>query len=507
MIRRTTDLEPFLQDASNLAGGYADEVVLPETEEEIAEILRECSATKIPVTVAGAGTGLAGGRVPHGGVVLSMAKMNRILDLDLQRGRATVEPGLILHSLEATLRESGLFYPPDPTERGGQLGGNVATNASGARTFKYGPTRKWISGLHVILSTGELLVLCRNNCMAKGRNLMLLTENGREIKLTIPGYTMPSTSKHAAGYYIHPDMDALDLFIGSEGTLGVITRIELCLKKLPPKLFSGIVFFPDEHSTLAFVEEVRSRSRQKAVELSNQPSGSFFEARALEFIDSNALQFIRDTYPAVPLEANGGAVWFEQEIDENSGSALANSSMQHHDIEEALIGEWAEIIERHTTLIDDSWFGLTEKDQQRMRDFRHAVPSAAYEFISHHKVRKFGTDMAVPDERFREMLAFYRTHINASGLKNLTWGHIGNSHLHVNILPEHADQVSVAQQLYDASVTEALRLGGTVSAEHGIGKIKKKYLRQMYGEGAINEMNALRTALDPAGILGQGTMT
>ena len=499
MLRRTTDLEPFLGDASNLAGGHADEVVMPESEVEVEEILRECSAKKIPVTVAGAGTGLAGGRVPSGGVVLSMARMNSILEIDIQGRCATVEPGVILQTLENTLRERNLFYPPDPTERGGQLGGNVATNASGARTFKYGPTRNWIERLHLILSTGERLSLTRNQCIAQGHDLILHTDSGREHCLPLPHYKMPSTSKHAAGYYAHQGMDALDLFIGSEGTLGVVTQIEMRLLELPEDLFTGIVFFPNEESTLNFVDEVRTLSKQNHAVHGKKNSGIFFEARALEFVDRNALDFIRDKYPAIPAEAMGGAIWFEQEMNASRASVA--------DLQETLISQWAEVIGRHTDLIDESWFGLTEKDHQRMRDFRHAVPSAAYEFISQHKMRKFGTDMAVPDNQFREMLGFYRSCIDASGLQNVTWGHIGNSHLHVNLLPENEEQVRKAQQIYDDSVTEALRFGGTASAEHGIGKMKKKYLRQMYGEKGIEEMNALRQILDPAGILGVGTMT
>ena len=490
MKRLTTDIESFLCDASNLPGGNVREVLQPDTEEEIAEVLRDCSARKIPVTVAGAGTGLAGGRIPNGGLVLSLARMNRILGIDPQNMQAVVEPGVILHTLEKELYEHGLLYPPDPTERGGQLGGNVATNASGARTFKYGPTRNWVEGLDVILSTGEKLSLPRNRFRAGGHDLLLQTDSGKELKVKIPRYTMPATSKHAAGYYARADMDALDLFIGSEGTLGVITRIWLRLTELPAKLFSGIVFFPGEDQTLDFVEEIRQRSRSAG----ESASDITLEARALEFVDHNALQFIRDQYPSIPADAHGGAVWFEQEI-------------RSVEDEDALIGQWAEVIERHSTLMNDSWFGLTEKDQQKMRDFRHAVPSAAYEFISAHRMKKFGTDMAVPDDRFREMLRYYRSHINASGLQNLTWGHIGNSHLHVNLLPENEEQAGIAQHIYDSSVTEALKLGGTVSAEHGIGKLKKKYLQQMYGADGIEEMRNLRRILDPGGILGVGTMT
>lgn len=479
--RLHTDLDAYCADASNLAGGCADEVCLPESEDDVVEILKECSEKGIPVTVAGNGTGLAGGRVPFGGTVLSLARMNRILSIDPEAKSALVQPGLVLRDLQERVESAKLFYPPDPTERGGQIGGNVATNASGARTFKYGPTRNWITGMHVVLSTGERLILRRGGERGIGYDMALRTEEGRTISVRLPDYPMPSTSKHAAGYYSRPDMDAIDLFIGSEGTLGVVTQIELRLIDLPAHLFSGIVFFDREEGMLDFVEEVRDQSRAGTGEL---------DARAIEFIDANALDFIRERYPTIPEGARGGAIWFETEGDS-----------------EELIAAWAQVIERHTTLINESWFALTEKDQERMREFRHAVPSSAYEFITQHRMRKFGTDMAVPDPRFREMYGYYRARLAESGLTNLTWGHIGNSHLHVNLLPEREEQVSIAKQIYDDFVVEALRLGGTVSAEHGIGKIKTAYLHRMFGDSGIQQMNRVRRALDPAGILGRGTMT
>ncbi|MGE3801919.1 MAG: FAD-binding oxidoreductase [Candidatus Kapaibacterium sp.] len=482
-----SEIEGFLTDASNFSGGYAERVYQPETEDEVKEILAQCSRDRIPVTISGAGTGLAGGRIPFGGVVLSMARMNRIIEIDEERGHAIVEAGVILQDFQNEVESRGLLYPPDPTERGGQLGGNFSTNASGARTFKYGPTRSWVAGADLIRSNGEKISLARGVCRADGYSLRIPAER-ESIQLTVPRYNMPATSKHAAGYFAAPDMDGLDLFIGSEGTLGVVTQIGLRLIPKPERLFSGIVFFDDEEKMLSFVEEARDRSRANR----QREVSESFDVRALEFIDPNALDFIRETYPTIPESVAGGAIWFEQETTEGS--------------EDQLITAWAELIERHTSLANDSWFGLTESDQERMRKFRHAVPSSAYEYIAEHRVRKFGTDMAVPDNRFREMYKFYKEQLATSGVANLTWGHIGNSHLHVNILPSNEEEIPKAKLLYDLFVTEALKLGGTVSAEHGIGKIKRPYLRQMFGDEGIEEMRRVKQTMDPAGILGIGTM-
>ena len=485
-----SEIDPFLIDASNLGGGEADMVCQPECEEEVQEILARCSRDRIPVTVSGAGTGLAGGRVPFGGIVLSMSRMNRIVEIDEERNHAVVEAGVILQTLQSEVESKGLLYPPDPTERGGQLGGNFSTNASGARTFKYGPTRDWIAGAHLVRSSGEMLYLPRGLCRANGYALSLPTENGT-LDLDIPRYRMPSTSKHAAGYYATPDMDGLDLFIGSEGTLAVVTQIGLRLIPKPERLFSGIIFFDNEERMLDFVEKIRDRSRKSQMDQMERREEKL-EARAIEFIDRNALDMIRERYSSIPERSNGGAIWFEQETTSET--------------EESLISQWAELIETHTSLVNDSWFGLSESDHQRMREFRHAVPSTAFEYITTHGTRKFGTDMAVPDHRFREMYRFYVDNLADSGLAHLTWGHIGNSHLHVNILPANETEVPEAKQLYDRFVTEALRLGGTVSAEHGIGKIKRSYLRQMYGDEGIEQMKQVKEKLDPTGILGRGTM-
>src|SRR5690242_9055294 len=203
------EIEDFLTDASFMRGGHADRVLLPESVEEVAEILTSANRDRTPVTISGAGTGTVGGRVPFGGIVLATDRLNRIKSIENNRGVA--EAGVILSDFQRAVDAKGLLYPPDPTERGAFLGGTVATNASGARTFKYGPTRNYIERLKVVLASGEVLDLHRG-------------EKIREIR--VPSYARPATRKNATGYFVAPEMDELDLFIGSEGTLGVVCEIE-----------------------------------------------------------------------------------------------------------------------------------------------------------------------------------------------------------------------------------------------------------------------------------------
>lgn len=503
IVKREQDaILDYLKDASNMPGGSAAMVFFPESEPEVVLALEACRREGLTATISGAGTGLAGGRVPFGGAVIATSRMNRIITIEPDRLRATVEPGVILGELQAEVERLGLFYPPDPTERNCFVGGTVATNSSGARTFKYGPTRSYIERLRVVLADGDILHLRRGETIADGDRMKLVTESGREIAFDLPRYRMPAT-KHAAGYYVHPDMDAIDLFIGSEGTLGVVTEIEVRLLPMPEKLFSGVIFFADEAHTLDFVEEARERSRSARAAATTGATEAdaiearaieahAIEARAIEYIDANALEMVREKFPSIPAGAAGGAIWFEQETTEEN--------------EEAKLGAWYDLIVKHAGLADDSWFAIGSEDQQRMRRFRHAVPEAVYEYITEHGQTKIGTDMAVPDAAFRELLAFYRAQFAEHGLKNVTYGHIGNSHLHANLFAQGAEELARARELYNRLVEKALSLGGTISAEHGVGKLKKGYLVKLYGEEGIEAMRAMKRALDPEGIIGVGTM-
>jgi D-lactate dehydrogenase (cytochrome) len=493
------EIQSFLGDASNTAGGRAERVVFPESAEEVARALAEASGAGTPVTVAGAGTGIVGGRVPYGGVVLSTARLNRVGEFVREPpggGRATAGAGVVLSDFQREAKARGLLYPPDPTEGSCYLGGTVATNASGARTFKYGPTRAYVRALQVALTTGDLLEIRRGELFAGADgSVNLPLGGGRSVEARLPTYTMPATRKHAAGYFTRPGMDLIDLFIGSEGTLGVVTEVELSLLPQPEGVLSGVVFFKTEESLLVFVREARERSLQ--TRLPSLPDGGpspwrkGIDARALEYFDGEALNFLRERYPLVPLGA-AGAVFFEQETSEQT--------------EESLMGKWLELCERHDALADESWFGTNEHDRAEMRAFRHALPVMVNELLARRGQRKVSTDMAVPDDKFPEMLSFYKETLRAGRLAYVIFGHIGDNHVHVNILPRDDAEQAAARETYGRFVERAVSLGGTISAEHGVGKIKREYLRALYGERHLREMAELKRAFDPACVLGRGNV-
>src|SRR6266404_6166289 len=218
------EIQSFLGDSSHLSGGFADRVVFAETAEEVAEVLRDATHNQTSVTISGAGTGTVAGRVPFGGVVLATDKLNRIKQIvhdDRDKGgHAVAQSGVILGDFQRAVESEGLLYPPDPTELSCFLGGNVATNASGARTFKYGPTRNYVERLQIVLATGEVIGIRRGQLRADQNSLIRIPfPSGRFIEARLPSYQMPRVRKHASGYYSEPGMDLIDLFIGSEGTL------------------------------------------------------------------------------------------------------------------------------------------------------------------------------------------------------------------------------------------------------------------------------------------------
>ncbi|HEV8588513.1 MAG TPA: FAD-binding oxidoreductase [Pyrinomonadaceae bacterium] len=508
MITKTQpdEIQDYLTDASYLRGGHAARVVFPETAEGVAEIMADATQTKTPVTVSGAGTGTVAGRVPFGGIVIATDKLNRIKSITSQPsgGRIVAEAGVRLIDLQRAVDAEGLLYPPDPTERSCFLGGNIATNASGARTFKYGPTRDYVEALTIALTTGDVLKIRRGEIHADDRQLTIPFPAGGAIKAQLPSYSMPRVRKHASGYFVAPGMDVIDLFVGSEGTLGVIVEAELRLIPKPQGLLSGIVFFDDDDQLLAFVRDSRERSLASRGSSPTVREGSGvsspsadegnsgnLDARALEYFDYESLRFLREKYPTVPEQAVG-AVFFEQETTRAQ--------------EDLLMSEWLDLIEQNHALADQSWFATNDNDQAKLREFRHAVPVLMNEWFAKYQQRKVSTDMALPDDTFAEMLRFYQENLRGGDLRYTIFGHIGDNHVHVNILPRNDDEAGRAWEIYHRFIRRAVELGGTISAEHGIGKLKREYLRELYGEEHLREMAALKQAFDPAGILGRGNM-
>jgi len=473
MLKKTDPdiIKGYLEDSSNLTGGHAEGVYLPENEQEIAEALSECSNKNIPLTVSAGQTGTTGGCIPFGGWVLTTQKLNKILNVDKNQKFAVVQPGVTLEEIEKAVVREGLLYPPDPTEKTATIGGNVSTNASGGRCYRFGSTRNWIRRLKIVLPDGTSLNLKRGLFHSDKKDELALPH----LTLPIPHYSMPKT-KNAAGYFSAPGMDFVDLFIGSEGTLGIVSEVEILLAPALAATFDLVAFFSDEEKAVDFALESK-KMEDRAV--------NFYE-----FFDENTLQMLRPSFPRIPAGAKA-AVYIEQEIVEEN--------------EKAYIDYWSRLLEKHGASPENCWMAADEKQREELLKFRHSIPEHINEIFKQHHQIKLATDIAVPEGKFKEMFDFYTSSLapHPSSLFYIKFGHIGDNHLHVNLVAKKEEHLPLAKELILKFVRKAVELGGTVSAEHGIGKIKHDYLKEMYGEAGINEMLRVKKVFDPNFILGR----
>jgi FAD/FMN-containing dehydrogenase len=437
-------------DASGFEG-WAERIVVPDTEEQIREILAEAVRTETPVTILGSRTGLAGSCVPQGGWAVSLERFRK---LEIEDGFARVGPGITLMELRDAAAKTGQFYAPDPTEISASIGGSIATNASGSRSFRFGSTRRHLRALRVALLDGTVRWFRR----------------GETIDFDVPELRNPQTTKNTAGYRLTPGMEWVDLFCGSEGTLGVTLEAEVALLPIPKHLLSGVVFFGSDDDALDAVARWR-----------NVP-----ELRMLEYADRASLELIRSRYPEIPSAAQA-VLLIEAEGDD--------------------LDAWEQRLEETHALIEASWFGLEAKDRERFRAFRHAFPEAVVETNRKRGFMKMGTDYAVPLNKDREMLRYYRERLEAElPGRYVIYGHLGDAHLHLNILPTTAEEAEKARHMLREFAEQAVRLGGTVSAEHGLGKRKAGLLTLQYTPVQIEAMRAVKLRFDPHELLGRGTL-
>ncbi len=482
IVKTEIDLiQNYLSDASNYKSKSCDGLFIPENYDELVTLIKISNEKKTPVTISGAGTGLVGGRVPKDGIIVSMEKFNEILDLNLENKTVKVQSFVTLNELQNYLDEFGLFYPPDPTEKNCSIGGTIATNASGARTLKYGPTRRWVNALKILLPDGEVLDLKRGQWKANGYIISFETGNGNKYNFKLPEFSMPQV-KNAAGYYILPDMDLIDLFIGSEGTLGIILEAELRLLEKPLELISMVIFFDNFNDVYKFVSIARKEEKEEAFKK--------IKPRALEFFDDKSLKFLSEKFPMVSNKKF--AVWYEQEI--------------YKEEKEEILEQLSELILKSNGNLDDIWFAFNEKEINNIKEFRHSISVLVNEYISRNNLKKVGTDIAVPAEYFREFYRYCCEQCKKYSIEYVGYGHIGNNHLHFNMLPSDEEQNELAIRLYKDFCIKAVEMKGTISAEHGIGKLKAQYFELMYPYEVLKSMFEIKRVFDPNLILNRGNI-
>lgn len=484
-------LAAFLEDAAHFPGGHASAIAHPASEAEVADVLR-AAASVLPI---GAQSSLTGGATPMGEVLLSTSRLNRILEVGADWVRA--QAGVTLAALDSVLAAAGKYYPPAPTFTGAFVGGVVATNAAGAATFKYGATREWVRALRVVLASGDVLAIERGVRKA-------------DALVPVPRYRPPHLPKCSAGYFAAPDMDLVDLFIGSEGTLGVIT--EVTLRVVPERPAQCLVFvtLPDRDAALALVRRLRQDA--DALGLS-----------AIEHLDARSLSLLRE---------DGIDRQFGVTIDDDAAIALlivielppGTTGEQAFDDIAAARDPRPSVrpLVRFCRALDEA--GALDRadvavpgDHARAAQLvavREAVPAAVNARVGRAQhaidptISKTAADMIVPFERLGELMALYDAEFARRGLDAAVWGHISDGNLHPNVLPRSAADVASGKEAILLFGREVIRMGGSPLAEHGVGRnpTKQQLLREMYGDHGIDEMRAVKRALDPEWKLAPGVL-
>ena len=426
----------YAYDAANLFY-LPDAVAIPGTAEEIDAIIQLANQEKFPVTPRGAGTGMTGGALAvNGGLVLALTRLNRILEIDTENLIAVVEPGVITGDLQREVEKVGLFYPPDPSSlKFSTMGGNVAECAGGARAVKYGVTKDYIIGLEVILPTGGII------------------------------RTGVRTRKGVVGY------DLTKLFVGSEGTLGIITKIILKLLPLPEARKTLLAIFDRLDTAMLTVSGIISARIIPA---------------ALEFMDQTAISCVEDYLPlGLPREA-GALLLIEVDGCKAAVEAEAETICQ---------------LCKKTGARDIRTAG-DESEAALLWQARRAVSPALFKLKPH----KISEDIVVPRSRIAEMVSRAKVIGTENDLIVLCFGHAGDGNIHINIMIDREDKVEAhkAQKAKAQIFRTAVELGGTLSGEHGIGITKSPFLGLELNPLAVETMKKIKAALDPNNILNPG---
>jgi glycolate oxidase len=415
-------------------------VIKPNTAEQIAGILKYCNEVKIPVTPRGGGTGLSGGALPvFGGVILSLEKLNKIISIDERNLQATVESGVINQVFQEAVIEKGLFYPPDPASKGScMMGGNLAEGAGGPKAVKYGVTRDYVLNMEVVLPNGEII------------------------------WTGANVLKNSTGYNI------THLMIGSEGTLGIITKIVFKLIPYPTQnLLMLVPFYSSEKACEAVSAIFRAGLTPSAME--------FMERDAIDWV----LQFIEVKVPVKP----GIQAHLLIEVDGNDLELLFK------DCEKI-----AEIMERFEC--DEVLFADTAQQKEDLWRMRRNVAEA----VKSHSVYK-EEDTVVPRAELPRLLKGVKEIGVRYGFKSVCYGHAGDGNLHVNIIKEGMSDEDWENKLPEG-IEEIFKLcvalGGTLSGEHGIGWVQKRYLNIAFNETQLTIQKGIKNLFDPNHILNPG---
>ena len=491
-----SDPSNYLADAAHYPGGHASGVVRPRSIQEIVAILRNPGRI-LPV---GAQSSLTGGATPFGDLVLSTERLDAI---SIAGDRARVGAGVPLQTLQDALGKAGRWFPPMPTYLGAFAGGAVATCAAGAATFKYGTVRTWVDGLTVVLAGGEVLTITRGERFASADGT--LSVGARTIR--IPPLEMPDVPKHSAGYFLKPGMDLIDLFIGSEGTLGVIAEVVFTTAPLPAAVVRALVPVASEKAAIALTGELRAASPHH------------IDVAAIEHIDDRSIAIVREdgVDRKLDIELPSGAsvvLLIDLELPGDDGTLWSQLASARESTDDTPLLRFCRILDRHGVL-DETEVALPSNRARAaaFAELREAVPAGVNRRVAQAKqhdpaISKTAADMIVPFDRFGDMMTACRTIFATRDLDLAVWGHISDGNVHPNVIPRSVADVERGREAILELGAAVIAMGGCPLAEHGVGRspIKQQLLRQLYGIDGINAMRAIKLSLDPNGSLASGVI-
>ena len=430
-------LKEYSHDETEDLSFLPEVVVKPQNTSQISEIMKYCNSQNIPVTPCGARTGLSGGSLPvESGLVLSLEKLNSIVEIDERNLQATVEPGVINEVFQNAVKDKGLFYPPDPASQGScMLGGNIAANAGGPKALKYGVTKDYVLNLEVVIPTGEII------------------------------WTGANVLKNSTGYNL------TQLMVGSEGTLGIVTKIIFRLIPLPTKDITMLVPF---------------NSAERACEAVSSVFRAGITPSALEFIERDAVDWTMkytDISVAISEETKAHLLI---EVDGNDMDIL------YSDCEK--IASVMDKFDCGDILIADS-----NSEKENLWKLRRLVGEA----VKSNSIYK-EQDTVVPRAELAKLLKGVKEIGNKYGFKSVCYGHAGDGNLHVNII-----KGDMTDENWDNELPKGIReifhltkdLGGTISGEHGIGLVQKDYLDIVFSDKEIELQKGIKKIFDPNNIL------
>lgn len=393
-----------------------------------------------------------------------------------------VGAGLPLVDLQNRLAADGRWFPPVPTFEGAFVGGTIATNAAGAATFKYGSTRAWVVAATIVLADGSIVDLDRSVTVDADGRFEIQRVDGSVTSVAIPAYRLPDVAKHSGGYYARPGMDVLDLFIGSEGTLGIVTAATLRVIRKPAG-WIALVVCASEAQAIAITGALRTTGA--------------IDVAGVEFIDAPSARLLDDD------------AWTRAQVRrpaEDSTVLLVQL--------EAGIDEFGALLQQQGVVDDVAMAARADaRATARLLELREAVPVTVNRLVATAKsadsrIEKTAGDMIVPFEHLAASLDIYRDAFLSRGLQIAVWGHISDGNLHANLVPRTFQDVQQGREAILEIAPRIIALGGSPLAEHGVGRsaVKQALLRTLYGEAGIDQMRAVKRALDPDWKLAEGVI-